>query len=49
MQSLMFLGCFDQKVIEEKRLGGRLDPPPKNMVKEGLHTNLLGRHTEKAV
>ena len=32
MQSLMFLGCFDQKLLKKNLLGGRLDP----LVKEGL-------------
>ena len=28
MQSLMFLGCIEEKIIEEKPLGVRFDPPP---------------------
>ena len=42
MQSLMFLDCFVQKLSKKTfgSLGGRLDPPPPPLVKEGLNPSV---------
>ena len=39
MQSLMFLGCFGQKLLKKNLWGGRLDPPGKGRVKESCGDN----------
>ena len=46
MQSLMFLGCFDQKLSKKNLLGGRLDPllgkGSVNPIRPGLFSHLPG-------